>query len=235
MRTKRQQKKGGWPIQLCTLNVQESEQIFTTARIAGKIPLTSSYDLLLGWFAFTRGNFSRFLIIRSTTSAILFLFTAMSHAHNIYATCSLYTCLRPAINFAYIARVADEWIIDNAERAGYVLCRALVQAVSSSGRGVYHDMNTVFYHCGQCLQRIFPCRSLWSYSFRWYNVFDTHAVLCLVRYSYFMFMHYSGNEIPGSFRKIKSTRHTLYLSRYMSHCVYILVYMSMHIRLMNLL
>ena len=47
--------------------------------------LISYLYLLLGWFAFTCGDFSCFLIIRSILAAILF--TAMSHAHSLHATC----------------------------------------------------------------------------------------------------------------------------------------------------
>ena len=43
--------------------------------------------LPLGWLALTLWDFCCFLIIRSTLSATLF--TATSHAHKLYATCTL--------------------------------------------------------------------------------------------------------------------------------------------------
>ena len=62
--------------------------------------LTCMY-LLLGWFASTHRDFSCFLITRSILAAILFM--VVSHAHNLYVTCSLtFTPMPSNHNFAYI-------------------------------------------------------------------------------------------------------------------------------------
>ena len=59
-----------------------------------KRPYLTCLYLPLGWLAPTLWDFCCFLIIRSTLSAILF--TATSHAHKLYATCTLTFMPMPA-------------------------------------------------------------------------------------------------------------------------------------------